>query len=112
VILVLRCILGSMFGGGITSLLFSLTGGLMALGTMAMAKRCRAMSIYGVSILGAAAHNTGQILSSMWLMHSVYIAAYLPYLLGVALITGLATAACAAGVLRSLASGAWNNSFS
>lgn len=110
VILVLRCILGNMFGGGFTSLLFSLTGGLLALGAMALAKKCRALSIYGVSVLGAAAHNIGQILSSMMLMHSVYIAAYLPYLLGVALMTGLATAACASGVLRSLISGGGKNS--
>ena len=108
VILVLRCLLGNMFGGGITSLMFSLMGGLMALGVMCAAKRCRFLSIYGVSILGAAAHNIGQILASMLLMQSVYIGAYLPYLLIVALLTGTATGACAAGVLRSLISGGEN----
>ena len=111
VILVLRCILGNMFGGGVTSLLFSLTGGLLALGGMALTKKCPGLSIYGVSILGAAAHNIGQILSSMLLMHSVYIAAYLPYLLGVALLTGMATGACAAGVLRSLTA-SWKENYS
>lgn len=109
VILVLRCILGNLFGGGITSLLFSLTGGLLALGAMALAKHCRCLSIYGVSILGAAAHNIGQIAASMALMHSVYIAAYLPYLLGISLLTGMATGACAAGVLRSLTAGGKGN---
>lgn len=104
-ILVLRCLLGGMFSGSITSLLFSLTGGLLAMVVMAGAKKCRFLSIYGVSILGAAAHNTGQILASMLLMHSVYIAAYLPYLLLVALATGAATGAAAGGVLRSLYSG-------
>lgn len=101
-VLVLRCLLGAMFSGSITSLLFSLSGGLLAMIVMILASRLRFLSIYGVSILGAAAHNIGQILASMLLMHSVYIAAYLPYLLVVALFTGGATGAAAGGVLRSL----------
>ena len=34
VILFLRCVLGSVFGGGITGLAFSLTGGLLAMSVM------------------------------------------------------------------------------
>ena len=105
IILVLRCLLGSIFSGSVTSLLFSLTGGLLAMAVMAGARKCPLFSIYGVSILGAAAHNIGQILASMLLMHSVYIAAYLPYLLIVALFTGTATGAAAGAVLRSLYGG-------
>lgn len=109
IILVLRCLLGAMFGGGITSLLFSITGGLLAMAVMAAASRIRIFSIYGVSILGAAAHNIGQICAAMLLMKSIYIAAYLPYLLGVAVFTGLATGAAGAGVLRILASARQNS---
>ena len=101
-ILILRCILGSVFGGGITGLMFSLTGGLIAMALMALYKKVPFFSVYGVSILGAAAHNIGQILAAMVLMHSVYVAAYLPYLLLVALFTGAATGAACAGVLRIL----------
>lgn len=102
-ILAIRCILGSAFGGGITSLLFSLLGGSLAMLTMAVSKKFPFLSIYGVSILGAAAHNIGQICASMLLMHSVYIGAYLPYLLAVGLFTGFATGAAGAGVLRVFA---------
>ena len=70
--------------------------------TMMLARRAPFLSIYGVSILGAAAHNIGQILASMLLMHSPYIGAYLPYLLCVAVATGLATGAAGAGILRTL----------
>ena len=101
-ILVSRCILGAVFGGGITGLLFSLCGGALALAAMALAKRSSLFSVYGVSILGAAAHNVGQILISMALMNSVYIGAYLPYLLVVAVFTGLLTGGACAGVLRVL----------
>ena len=101
-ILALRCILGSAFGGGITSLMFSLTGGTLAMLVMAMGRKLPMLSIYGVSILGAAAHNIGQILSAMVLMHSIYIGAYLPYLLAVGLFTGFATGA--AGVSLPMSS--------
>ena len=101
-ILIPRCILGSVFGGGITGLAFSMMGGVMALGVMAAAKRVRWFSVYGVSILGAAAHNIGQILAAMLLMRSVYIGAYLPYLLIISVFTGLMTGIACAGVLRTL----------
>ena len=101
-ILIPRCVLGAAFGGGLTGLFFSLVGGLLALGIMTAAKRIRFFSVYGVSILGAAAHNLGQILTSMMLMRSVYVGAYLPYLLVVAVFTGFATGAACGGILRVL----------
>ena len=102
IILVLRCILGAVFGGGVTGLMFSLTGGVLSVLVMILAEKCPGFSIYGVSILGAAAHNIGQICAAMVLMRTVYIAAYLPWLLAVSLVTGFATGAMAAGVLRIL----------
>ena len=101
-ILIPRCILGAVFGSGITGLMFSLTGGILALNVMAAAKKLPVFSIFGVSILGAAAHNVGQILAAMLLMNSPYIGAYLPYLLLAALFTGLATGTAGAGVLKIL----------
>ena len=101
-ILVLRCFLSSLFGGGISGLLFSLTGGCLAMLVMTAARRFPCFSVYGVSILGAAAHNVGQIGAAMVIMQSVYIGAYLPYLLIVALFTGFATGSAASGVLRVL----------
>ncbi len=100
-IVVVRCILGGLFGG-LTGILFSLTGGLLSLATMALCKKIPVFSIYGVSILGAAAHNIGQILAAMVLMESVYVCAYLPYLLAVAIFTGIATGVACASVLRAL----------
>lgn len=101
-ILVPRCIFGAVFGGGFTGLLFSVCGGLLAVGIMAAAKRIPFISVYGVSMLGAAAHSIGQILAAMVLMNSVYIGAYLPYLLLTAVVTGLLTGGACAGVLRVL----------
>lgn len=104
-ILAIRCILGSVFGGSVTGLIFSLAGGMLSMLVMASSSRLPFLSVYGVSVLGAAAHNIGQIASAMALMQSVYIGAYLPYLLLVAIVTGLATGAASAGVLRALTAG-------
>lgn len=108
-ILVPRCMMSAIFGGGITGLLFSLTGGLLAMSTMALCRRVPAFSVYGISILGAAAHNIGQILAAMVLLQSVYVAAYLPYLLLVAIATGFATGTAGAGVLKILGSGGFTD---
>lgn len=101
-ILFLRCVLGALFGGGVTSLLFSLCGGVLAMSTMALIKRLPVFSVYGVSILGAAAHNVGQIAVAALLMRSVYVAGYLPYLLLISLFTGTLVATVCAGLLRVL----------
>ena len=102
IILILRCILGSVFGGGISGLAFSLTGGLLAMTTMSISRRLGIFSVYGVSILGAAAHNVGQICVAVVLMNSVYVVGYLPYLLAVSVFTGMATGGACAGVFRAL----------
>ena len=65
VILLARCGLGSLFAGNASALLFSLLGGLTAMLVMIGLKRCRRLSIYGVSIGGAAAHNVGQMAAAV-----------------------------------------------
>ena len=65
VILLARCCLGSLFAGNASALLFSLLGGLTAMVTMIGLKRSRRLSIYGVSIGGAAAHNLGQMAAAI-----------------------------------------------
>ena len=82
------------------SLAFSLTGGVISMLIMAAAKHSRHLSVWGVSVLGAAGHNCGQILIAMILMHSGAVLGYLPYLLLIGTACGCATAAVTAGVLR------------
>ena len=101
-VLIVRVLLGAMFGGGPTGLFFSMTGGLFAMTVMAAAKRCPLFSVYGVSILGAAAHNIGQICAATVIMQTVYIMGYLPYLLAVSLFTGFATGTACAGIVKVL----------
>lgn len=99
VILVSRCMLASLFSG-VMSLLFSLTGGLLALAVMLLlvAGYNRAFSLFGISVGGAAAHNVGQILAASALLGENLIYTYLPVLLFAAIATGVLTASVA-GVL-------------
>lgn len=90
-ILLARCLLGALVGGNLTALAFSLTGGALALGVMAAAVRLGALSLFGVSILGAAAHNTGQILAATAVLGSDAPLVYLPPLLLCSLVTGAVT---------------------
>lgn len=102
IILALRCILGSAFGGGFTSLMFSLTGGTLAMLVMAASRRLPFLSIYGVSILGAAAHNIGQICAAIGVLGTVDVAGYLPLLLLTAVPMGLVTGLTAQETLSHL----------
>ena len=101
-ILCVRCLLGSLFGGGVTAFCFSITGGLLALAVMALARRLPLLSVYGVSILGAAAHHVGQILVAVALLRSGYVVAYLPFLLLVAIATGFLTGAISSALFRAM----------
>ena len=90
-ILVARCLLGAIGGGMLTSLAFSLTGGLLALAVMALLLHCPGLSLVGVCVAGAAAHNAGQILAAMAVLGSGAPLAYLPALLLASLLTGAVT---------------------
>lgn len=94
-ILFCRVVLASLFAGSVTQLLFSLTGGMLALTTTWLLLHIRGkwLSFYGISAASAAMHNIGQILAAMLVMQSVDIIAYLPLLLISAIPMGLLTGA-------------------
>lgn len=99
-ILLLRCLMASFFGGSVTSLAFSVTGGAAAFAVMLCAKRLPALSEIGVSILGAAGHNIGQIAAAAVLMHTAGIISYLPLMLTAGVFTGAAMGFAVQRILR------------
>lgn len=104
-ILVSRCLLGALLGGNLSSLAFSLTGGLLAFGVEALLLACQPLSLFGLCIAGAAGHNAGQILASMAVMKTSATLVYLPPLLLASLLTGAVTGWAAALLLRRLPRG-------
>ena len=101
-ILVVRCLLGCLFGSGVTALAMSLTGGLCAFFVMLQCKKLPVFSIFGVSILGAAAHNFGQVCAASLLLYSGHTFGYLPFLLLAAIPSGWITGAISSVTFRVL----------
>lgn len=89
-VLVVRCSLTALLFGTPVSFAMSLGGGIIALlGMYAAAQFPRRISIFGISIIGAAGHNIGQTAAAAIVLRSISIFAYLPILLLVSLLTGI-----------------------
>lgn len=92
-ILITRCLLGALVGGNLSALAFSLTGGVLAFLAMWLLLHVPGLSLFGICIAGAAAHNTGQVLAAMAVLGSPAIAVYLAPLLLASVVTGAVTGA-------------------
>ena len=101
-ILLTRCLLGGLFAGNLSAMLFSVLGGLTAMLVMIFLRRLPKLSVYGVSIGGAAAHNCGQVAAAMLTLGSAAPLAYLPFLLLVSVFTGALTGFVAALLFRAM----------
>ena len=100
-ILAARCLLGGLFAGNVSAMLFSLLGGVTAMLVMIALRRCRRLSVYGVSVGGAAAHNIGQMAAACITLGSTMVLGYLPFLLAVSLVTGTLTGFVTALLMRA-----------
>lgn len=87
---VLKSFVFTLVTGSISSLFYSLSGSILSLFTMylALKKFSKVFSLVGVSILGAVAHNFGQILVASLMMKNFRIFSYYPILLLTSLFTG------------------------
>ena len=102
-ILFARCFLGALFAGNMNAVLYSLLGGFSAMAAMIALSHSRRLSIYGVSIGGAAAHSCGQIAAAVLTLGNGAPLYYLPVLLGVSLFSGTLTGLAAACLFQGLA---------
>ena len=92
---------GLLFGGP-AAMLYSFAGGITSLGVMLLARRARGVSVIGVSVLGAAAHNIGQTLVACAVVGVRAALAYLPILLLAAAVAGVLTGVIAKAVMKSV----------
>lgn len=90
-VVAMRTFLGSVFGGGVSSFIYSFIGG--AISTMAMAIMYKnfgnLFSLPAISVIGAIFHNIGQILVASLIVQNAKLFYYLPLLMISAVITGL-----------------------
>lgn len=101
---VTRVILAGFLFGNLFSILYSLTGGLLSLSMMILAKRKDGYSVIGVSVIGGVFHNVGQILMAMLVTESWKLIYYLPVLLLFGVLTGIVIGVVSKEMLNRLAS--------
>ena len=92
---------GLLFGGP-AAMLYSFAGGVLSLVVMIFARKLPGFSVVGVSVLGAVAHNVGQMLVAIFVVETRAILAYLPILLIAAAVTGTLTGLIARYSFRGL----------
>ena len=86
---VIRVLLSALLFGSFVSLMYSAFGAALSLAVMIPAKRFTPFSPIGVSVLGAVAHNAGQILAALILLGNAAIVYYLIPLTLSGLIAGI-----------------------
>ncbi len=91
VVLCIRMVLSSFFGGGISAFMFSITGGLLSIFVMKLSKEQKLLpiSIPVVSVLGAISFNLGQLIVASFMVRNFYVLSYLPIMGIVSIGTGL-----------------------
>lgn len=102
-LVVSRVILGSLFGGNVYALTYSLAGALVCLaGMLLLRKAITPDYLWLCSVIGAVLHNTGQIVVAVIMMRSFAVLSYYPLLIVSGCIAGLFTGICARFVLKRM----------
>lgn len=89
-VIILKGILFALATGNFMALPYSLSGGILSISIMYISNKhmSRIFSLVGVSILGAVAHNLGQILIGMVIIENWRIISYFPYMAILSIFSG------------------------
>ena len=101
---VLRILLTGLLFGNMFSVLFSLSGALVSFICMLSARKL-GLSLYGVSMAGGVFHNAGQLLTAAFIVQTVEIGYYAPFLLAAGLVTGFLIGVLGKEMLRRIPEG-------
>lgn len=95
-ILFVRVFLGSVFSGQISTLLYSLGGGIMCFGSLLAIRRIISIEqLWIASVVGAIFHNIGQMIVAIIVTGTPGIIVYLPILMVSGILAGVFTGLCA-----------------
>ncbi|MDO5095333.1 MAG: Gx transporter family protein [Peptostreptococcaceae bacterium] len=91
VVLILRIVMASIFGGGFSSFIYSFCGGIFAILAMGTLKKMNIQSLseIGVSVAGAVFFNIGQLFAASLMIENLSIFVYLPVMIYVSIATGI-----------------------
>ncbi|MBR1456417.1 MAG: Gx transporter family protein [Oscillospiraceae bacterium] len=103
VILLLRIVMGAMFAGSPSTLIFSAMGGVFAYLCMCLLTRfIPEERLWATSAVSAVAHNAGQLLASILVLRTPGLLVYAPVLAVSGVITGVFTGVAAKYLVRAL----------
>lgn len=100
--LTLRILLSSFFGGGVAPMLYSLAGGAASFAAMVLLKKYTQLSIVGISAAGGFLHNMAQLLVAAAVMQASALFSYAPVLGFVGILTGIGIGMSAQIILQKI----------
>ena len=88
--------------GYLQTILYSMAGSVLSMAGMLLIRRIKGISILGVSVVGAAMHNVGQVLMAMLILQTSSLLYYLSVLMVSGIVTGILTGTAARLVIQSM----------
>ena len=110
-ILLVRIVLGAIFSGQPSSMLYSLAGGMLCYLAMLPCRRLLSLrQLWLCSVIGAVFHNIGQLGMAVLITRTPAVMGYLPVMLLIGVPAGVFTGLCAQFVVNRLAHSASSGS--
>lgn len=102
IVSIIRVLLVSMLFGSPVSMIYSLVGAILSLGTMILLKRFTPLREVSISVCGGVVHNIGQIAAASFLLSTNIFIYYLPFLLLSGTIAGIAVGVASAFLIKRI----------
>lgn len=99
---IIKCTAVAILFGGISSFLYSISGGLLSFFFMYIFKKMKVFSIVGVSVVGGVMHNLGQIFMAILIIQNIKLIYYFPVLIFSGIIAGIGIGIVCYNVLNYL----------
>ena len=99
---IVRIMLSGFLFGNLSSILYSIAGGVLSLEIMTLLKKQRGFSVIGVSVAGGVSHNVGQLIVAMLVVETYQVGYYFPVLLVAGVLTGLGIGVVSQEVLKRI----------
>lgn len=99
---IVRIMLSGFLFGNLSSIIYSIAGGVLSLGIMTLLKKQGGFSVIGVSVAGGVSHNVGQLIVAMLVVETYQVGYYFPVLLVAGVLTGLGIGVASQEVLKRI----------
>ena len=99
---IFRIMLSGFLFGNLSSILYSIAGGVLSLEIMTLLKKQGGFSVIGVSVAGGVSHNVGQLIVAMLVVETYQVGYYFPVLLVAGVLTGLGIGVVSQEVLKRI----------